>query len=133
MKGGSPLLPPDWLDVHGRKWTDVAIIHLHLSDMDDFSLVNSIYCTFFPSRPPARYTLESFTMSVDPPPDRVCVQLALPIGVLLKMEVLLLCKRQGEGEGLVTMHVQSWSHWAPANIGPYSQGVRVSGQCPAIG
>lgn len=61
-----------------------------------------------------------------PPPDRVCVQLALPIGVLLRMEVLLLCKRQGEGEALVTMHVQSLSHWAPANIGPYSQAVRVS-------
>lgn len=58
MEGGTPLLPPDWLDMHGRKWTDVAIVHLHLSDMDDFSLVNSIYCTFFPSRPPARYTLE---------------------------------------------------------------------------
>lgn len=23
------------------------------------------------------------------------------------------------------MHVQSRSHWAPANIGPYSQGVRI--------
>ncbi len=25
-----------------------------------------------------------------------------------------------------TMHVQSVSHWAPANIGPYSQAVEVS-------
>lgn len=25
-----------------------------------------------------------------------------------------------------TMHVQGVSHWAPANIGPYSQAVRVS-------
>lgn len=55
------------------------------------------------------------------------MQLTLPIGVLVKMEVLLLCQRPGEGEGLVTMHVQSLSHWAPANIGPYSQAVRVSG------
>ena len=43
----------------------------------------------------------------------------------------LLCQRkregeEGEGEGdLITMHVQSLSHWAPANIGPYSQAVRV--------
>ena len=48
----------------------------------------------------------------------------------MRMEVLL-CKRLGEEEGdvegeLVTMHVQSLSHWAPANIGPYSQAVRVS-------
>lgn len=26
----------------------------------------------------------------------------------------------------VTMHVQGISHWAPANIGPYSQAVKVS-------
>ena len=25
-----------------------------------------------------------------------------------------------------TLHVQSISHWAPANIGPYSQAVKVS-------
>lgn len=57
------------------------------------------------------------------------MQLTLPIGVFLRMEVLLLCK-EGEREGLVTMHVQSLSHWAPANIGPYSQAVKVSGQHP---
>ena len=29
------------------------------------------------------------------------------------------------GGGRSTMHVQSISHWAPANIGPYSQAVKV--------
>ena len=71
------------------------------------------------------------------------MQLPLPDGVLVRMEALL-CqrkreegekgKRNGEGEGrerdeedgdLITMHVQSLSHWAPANIGPYSQAVKV--------
>ena len=47
----------------------------------------------------------------------------------MRLEVVL-CGSGGEGgeDGrLVTMHVQSLSHWAPANIGPYSQAVRVSG------
>ena len=35
-------------------------------------------------------------------------------------------RRGGEEGDLITMHVQSLSHWAPANIGPYSQAVRVS-------
>lgn len=48
---------------------------------------------------------------------RVCFQSPLPVGVLIKMEVLLYC---GEDE-CKSMHVQSVSHWAPANIGPYSQ------------
>ena len=30
-----------------------------------------------------------------------------------------------KGGGRSAMHVQSISHWAPANIGPYSQAVKV--------
>ena len=30
-------------------------------------------------------------------------------------------------EGVPTMHVQSISHWAPANIGPYSQANMIDG------
>ena len=58
----------------------------------------------------------------------MCVQLSLPAEVLVRLEVVL-CGSEGEGKDgrLVTMHVQSLSHWAPANIGPYSQAVRVSG------
>ena len=32
-----------------------------------------------------------------------------------------------EGGERKTLHVQSISHWAPANIGPYSQAVKVPG------
>ena len=32
---------------------------------------------------------------------------------------------EDRGGGRSTMHVQSISHWAPANIGPYSQAVKV--------
>ena len=31
------------------------------------------------------------------------------------------------------MHVQSISHWAPANIGPYSQAVKVMGRRKMVG
>lgn len=35
-------------------------------------------------------------------------------------------KQRGESDSRRhTMHVQTVSHWAPANIGPYSQAVRV--------
>ena len=36
------------------------------------------------------------------------------------------------GGGRSTMHVQSISHWAPANIGPYSQAVKVGNVAEGI-
>jgi len=55
---------------------------------------------------------------------RVCIQLSLPEGVLVRLEGV--CGERGEGDGRSSMHVQSISHWAPANIGPYSQAYSVS-------
>ena len=68
--------------------------------------------------------------------------MALPASVGLRLEMLLLGPEErragGEGgkeeeeEGGVvgmkrsSMHVQSHSEWAPANIGPYSQAYTVS-------
>lgn len=68
---------------------------------------------------------------------RVCVQVPLPAGQLLQMDCLLhdwteppqeCCFHQRQA-----MHVQSLSHWAPANIGPYSQTVRVRPSSPQQG
>ena len=55
---------------------------------------------------------------------RVCVGLSLPAGVHVRMEMLV----SGKEEDIVrrSMHVQSHSEWAPANIGPYSQAYTVS-------
>ena len=51
------------------------------------------------------------------------------MGVLLQLD----CLAYTPGSDMVasqhrreTMHVQSVSHWAPANIGPYSQAVKVN-------
>ena len=52
---------------------------------------------------------------------RVCVQVSLPEGVLVRVEGVAVC-----GGERSSMHVQSVSHWAPANIGPYSQAYSVS-------
>lgn len=51
---------------------------------------------------------------------RVCVETVLPRNIPLQLDCVLSKDPQKE-----TMHVQSISHWAPANIGPYSQGVKV--------
>ncbi|KAK9959324.1 hypothetical protein ABG768_009454 [Culter alburnus] len=96
-----------WLMKH------VLLVHLYVSDMETFSQINSVYCTFFKHNPPAR----------------VCVQASLPFGQQLLMDVLLHERMAAcENDSFPprdTLHVQSLSHWAPANIGPYSQAVRV--------
>ena len=52
---------------------------------------------------------------------RVCVQICLPSNVALEMD----CYGYRNHDNRKTMHVQGLSHWAPANIGPYSQAVNV--------
>ena len=53
---------------------------------------------------------------------RVCVTTKLPRGVQLRLELLVSLKG---AESVSHMHVQSLSHWAPPNIGPYSQAYTV--------
>lgn len=60
-------------------------------------------------------------------PVRVCVETKLPENTSILMEALAhksLNASPTNGERRI-MHVQSISHWAPANIGPYSQAVKV--------
>ena len=62
----------------------------------------------------------------------MCVQAPLPAGQLLQMDCLLHDWTEPLEEGCFhqreALHVQSLSHWAPANIGPYSQAFRVSAE-----
>ncbi|XP_078419396.1 diphthine--ammonia ligase [Cetorhinus maximus] len=101
------------LAVKEYKLSDVILLHLYVKDMRDFGIINSIYETYFNLSPPAR----------------VCVEAPLPDGVPLQIDCLVhkneltlqdTIKQQKE-----VMHVQSISHWAPANIGPYSQSIKV--------
>ncbi|GLH09585.1 Uncharacterized protein GBIM_14654 [Gryllus bimaculatus] len=83
------------------------------------------------------------------PPVRACVEAPLPAETPVLLEALAFRPRPRPpsapgadgappGPAKFTMHVQSVSHWAPANIGPYSQAVRVgdimyvAGQIPLV-
>ncbi|XP_067414165.1 diphthine--ammonia ligase isoform X4 [Emydura macquarii macquarii] len=96
----------------GLELKDIILVHLYMKNMKDFAVINSAYMTEFDLCPPAR----------------VCVEAPLLDGVLFWMDCLahkcdvtiddVHCYQKQ------VMHVQSISHWAPANIGPYSQSVK---------
>ncbi|KAL0969674.1 hypothetical protein UPYG_G00230670 [Umbra pygmaea] len=106
-------------ELERRGWLlkHIVLVHLFISNMQDFTSLNEIYTTHFGMNPPAR----------------VCVQVPLPVGQLLQMDCLL-HDWPSEPQDIPdqeifhhreALHVQSLSHWAPANIGPYSQAFRV--------
>ena len=86
---------------------DISLVNLFCSSMKNFSQINSVYKKFFHLNPPAR----------------VCVEIPLPPEIVFKMDV---CIDHSLIHPRKALHVESISYWAPANIGPYSQVVRVS-------
>ncbi|XP_061600249.1 diphthine--ammonia ligase isoform X2 [Cololabis saira] len=102
-------------ELESRDWRmkNIILVHLYVSSMDDFTPLNAVYKKHFDINPPAR----------------VCVQASLPAGQLLQMDCLLHDWSEPVEDGCFhqkdALHVQSLSHWAPANIGPYSQALRV--------
>ncbi|XP_042357279.1 diphthine--ammonia ligase isoform X2 [Plectropomus leopardus] len=100
------------LDSRGWKMKDIILVHLYVRSMEDFVPLNAVYKKHFGINPPAR----------------VCVQAPLAAGQLLQMDCLLHDWTKPLEEGCFhqreALHVQSLSHWAPANIGPYSQALR---------
>ncbi|XP_023133158.2 diphthine--ammonia ligase isoform X2 [Amphiprion ocellaris] len=101
------------LDSRAWKMKNIILVHLCVRNMEDFVPLNEVYKKHFGTNPPAR----------------VCVQAPLPAGQLLQMDCLLHDWTEPLEEGCFhqreALHVQSLSHWAPANIGPYSQALRV--------
>ena len=57
--------------------------------------------------------------------DRACIQLNLPDSIAMQVDCLVHCPQSTDTSVREAMHVQSISHWAPANIGPYSQATKV--------
>lgn len=98
---------------HNYELTNFCYITLYVRNMAEYAGLNEAYAKAF-----------NFTN----PPTRVCVECPLPASCQVIMEgIAFRSKHQGDPEGTrQTMHVQSISHWAPANIGPYSQSARVS-------
>ncbi|KAJ8308639.1 hypothetical protein KUTeg_013513, partial [Tegillarca granosa] len=89
----------------GEGWSlnQLVLVHLSVQDMSNFVAINSVYKEYFGLNPPAR----------------VCVQSHLPKNVALQIDCYG-CQNKDRR----VMHVQGLSHWAPANIGPYSQAVK---------
>ena len=88
---------------------DIVFTTILLRSMTDFGTVNSVYEQLFTlPNPPARVTI-------------ACGE-ALPEGVSLMVSFVLAFGSRTARDGL---HVQSRSYWAPANIGPYSQAIKM--------
>ncbi|KAF7282425.1 hypothetical protein GWI33_002657 [Rhynchophorus ferrugineus] len=100
------------LERHDHTLKDVCSIIMYISDMSQYVELNEKYIKAF---------------NHVNPPTRACVQ--VPIGYPVQIEALS-WKNVSDISGDAdidrhTMHVQSISHWAPCNIGPYSQAVKI--------
>ena len=100
----------------GLKWSDALIVTLLLRDMADFGAANAAYIAVVPQAAP---------------PARACVGAPLPAGITCALHVLSrspgAVQAVSSQQARTSLHVQSISAWAPACIGPYSQGVRADG------
>ena len=94
------------LDQYSHVLSDVVSIYFCLSKMKHFVVVNSIYKTYFKVNPPARVCITPLLFNdVEKSNSSILFQ----IDCLSYKEATVNKKK--------AMHVQSISHWAPANIG----------------
>lgn len=110
------------LESEGLQTSDICSVNLYIRDMGDYATINRVYSVKF---------------NFPNPPTRVCVQCPLPssIGLIMDAVAFKNTKDHIEANKRTTMHVQGISHWAPANIGPYSQAIKVGeimGTCGQI-
>jgi diphthine-ammonia ligase len=103
----------------GLKPEHVMQTHLYVANMATFAEINREYERVFRHNPPAR----------------VCVGCQLPPGQPLVMDAIVFVPAPVAGAAGAAdfLHVQGRSHWAPANIGPYSQYGCASGQVMMAG
>ena len=85
---------------HKLNFTQIINSNLLLTNMNNFTPINTIYFQYFKQQPPSR----------------VCIQTIQDTNVILKLELIGVRE-----DNRLCMHVQSHSYWAPANIGPYAQ------------
>lgn len=114
MQRSSIFLPfPELVKQEDLQVSDIVAVTMFLKDLSNYATINEAYVS---------------RLSKLNPPVRVCTEIPCNVHVLLDA---LAYKKVSDGSDKKvhkrhTMHVQSISHWAPANIGPYSQAVRVS-------
>ncbi|GBC04523.1 hypothetical protein RclHR1_05710006 [Rhizophagus clarus] len=88
-------------------WSEVVNMNVFIKDMDEFGRMNAVYKKFFNINPPTR----------------ACVGSNLPFPIKIQIDLMAIkhISKDESSKPRKTMHVQSMSYWAPANIGPYSQ------------
>ncbi|KAK4302740.1 hypothetical protein Pmani_025189 [Petrolisthes manimaculis] len=96
----------------------LVCVKMYVQDMNEYVQLNNQYIKHFSVNPPVR----------------VCVEVPLPSEVRVQLDVCGWKQSHVTTDddndmihptSRTTMHVQGISHWAPANIGPYSQAVKV--------
>lgn len=92
------------LEEKGLNLTNLVCLCMYVKDMSKYSEINSSYLS---------------VIQGPNPPVRICLGTGLNEATPIVLNAIA-CAQEKH-----TMHVQSLSHWAPANIGPYSQAIRV--------
>nr|XP_039248705.1 diphthine--ammonia ligase-like [Styela clava] len=98
------------LSKHGHKQDNICYVQVNVSEMSHYKHINKVYTQFFKQNPPARACIGCISNS-----NRTDKKTILQI-------YCISCKDHSSKK---CMHVQGLSHWAPANIGPFSQCVLV--------
>ncbi|XP_075233118.1 uncharacterized protein LOC142331244 isoform X2 [Lycorma delicatula] len=90
---------------------DLVAVCLYVRDISDYTQINNEYIR---------------VLSGHNPPVRVCVEAPLSPQTPVIIEAVAYSQpEKSNSPSRHTMHVQGVSHWAPANIGPYSQAVQI--------
>ncbi|XP_049874929.1 uncharacterized protein LOC126373018 [Pectinophora gossypiella] len=116
------------LESEDMQLKEVCSVNIYMRDMEEYAALNEVYARYF---------------CFENPPTRVCVQCPMPgdVGLILdavahkQIPINPLETDSSISKERITMHVQGISHWAPANIGPYSQAIKVGeviGTCGQI-
>uniref|UniRef100_T1DDZ8 Diphthine--ammonia ligase n=1 Tax=Psorophora albipes TaxID=869069 RepID=T1DDZ8_9DIPT len=103
----------DLITSHSFTLRQICYITLYVREMAQYPSLDVIYSKMF-----------GFTN----PPTRVCVECPLPDNCHVVLEAVAFNSEKSIAElehKRHTMHVQGISHWAPANIGTYSQSTKV--------
>lgn len=92
---------------------DLMNVVLYVRDMKHFAAINSAYIN---------------KIHFQNPPTRICVECQLPKNCTMIIEAIAYKPKSinaNDSPRKTVLHVQGISHWAPANIGPYSQSIKV--------
>ena len=88
---------------------EVVNVNVYLASIEDFTRVNAMYGRYFGRSPPSR----------------ACISSTMPLGQRICVELIAYKNKQPQIATRRSLHVQSYSYWAPANVGPYSQAIAV--------